>query len=170
MLIPFIDVLYALAIGTGFMSFPKDPFSNVFGTVVFIYTLFIAAQDWYEYHDKAGLIPEKRRLVYFILQIFVILALNQMFAHSVAPSLVAWLIYGGVFCLLNVVWNIITPFERHLLYAGTSGFLSVMAFLFAGFYQSIVDSVPIIDGRWLIFALVIVIPIGTIFFERIIDR
>ena len=135
-----------------------------------LYTLFIAAHDWDEYHDKANFIPEERRLMYFILQIFVILVLNQMFRHSVAYSLVAWLVYAGIFCLLNSLWNIITPFEKHYLYAGTSAFLSVVAFLMAGFYQTLVNFIPLVDGRWIIVVLSIAAPMTTYLFEDRIDK
>jgi uncharacterized membrane protein YvlD (DUF360 family) len=167
---PFIDILYALAIGTGFMSFPNNPEKNILGTTLFIYTLFITAHDWYEYHDKVKVIPEKRYLMYFIIQIFVILVLNQMFRHSVVYSLISWLAYSGVFCLLNTLWNIITPFERHYLYATTSAFLSVVAFLMAGFYQTVVNFIPTIDGRWTIVVFSILIPFVTSLVENWIDK
>ncbi len=41
MLIAIIEILYAIAIGTGVKVFPKEPFSNILGTVVFIYTLLL---------------------------------------------------------------------------------------------------------------------------------
>lgn len=170
MLIPFVDILYGLAIGTGFASFPKDPLSDAFGTAVFIYTLFIAAQDWYEYHDKADLIRQNHRLTYAILQIFVVLVINQMFVHSVSSSLVPWLVYAGIFCVLNVIWNIITPFRNHLLYATTSGILALTALFFSVIYQNLLNYVTVVDGRWLMLVLAVLIPMGINCAEKRIDR
>lgn len=168
-LIPFIDVLYALAIGAGFVAFPKNPLADYFGTLVFVYTLLIAAQDWFEYHDKADMVPEKHRLGYVVLQVFVILALNQMFAHATSDSLVPWLIYAGIFCSLNVVWNVITPFVRHSLYAVTSGVLAIVAFGLAALYPYTVAKHDNI-GRWLILGVAVLAPVLTDYIERKIDK
>ena len=125
MLIPFIDILYSLAIGTGFVYFPENPLQNLAGTVAFVFTLFITAHDWYEYHDKVDIIPKDRILFYHLWQIFVILTLNQMFRHSVTPSLVSWLIYFGVFATLNAIWNGFTQFINHWLFVGTTSILAI---------------------------------------------
>lgn len=168
-LIPFIDVLYALAIGSGFSAFPKNPPKDYFGTVVFIYTLLIAAQDWFEYHDKADIIPDRHRLGYVVLQIFVILTLNQMFVHATSDSLVPWLVYAGVFCLLNGVWNVFTPFVRHYFYAVTSTCLAVVAFVLVFLYPHTVANYGE-RARWLILVLAILIPVLMNCIERKIDK
>lgn len=168
-MIGFIDILYALAIGTGFTNFPKNPIENPLGTSVFIYTLLIAFHDWFEYHDKLPLINEERRYLYYIIQIFVILSLNQMFAHSIDTPLIGWLIYAGIFCLLNVIWNVITPFEKNLLYAATSGFLFVSAFLIVTFYQPIISLFPGYFGDWTILGLALLLTLATVIAERLID-
>ena len=64
MLIPFIDILYSLAIGTGFVFFPENPLENIAGTFAYVFTVLITAHDWYEYHDKAELIPKGQELLY----------------------------------------------------------------------------------------------------------
>lgn len=157
MLISFIDVLYGIAIGTGFMSFPENPFTNQLGTVVFLCTLFITAQDWYQYHTNANVVPEKSHLSYFIIQIFVVLALNQMFVHSSKENLVAWLLYLALFGAINIIWNIITPFENHMKYAVSTGFFTISAILLAYFYQHILNFFPSIDARWLIIVTIMLI-------------
>lgn len=166
MFVSFIDILYALAIGTGFLKFPEDPLANALGTAVFAYTLLVAAHDWYEYHNNAVYIPDNRLLMYFIIQIFVLLTLNQMFVHSVGPSLVGWLVYAGIFSSLNAGWNAITPFEGHLIYAVGSGSVAVVVFMFARFYQPLTCYISGIDGRWVILVLTIIIRTTTYLYIR----
>ena len=150
MFTPFIDILYSLAIGIGFDYFPENPLENVAGTLAFILTLFITAHDWYEYHDKIEIIPKGQELLYHLWQVFVILALNQMFRHSVNPSLTSWLIYFAVFALLNAVWNAFTKFVNHWLFVGTTSLLAAGNLAAGIFYSSIVALAPNIDGRWMI--------------------
>jgi len=79
-----------------------------------------------------------------------------------------WFIYGIIFSLFNVVWNIITPYENHWLYVGISASLSLMASLLAGFYSKILNLLPFaFDGRWIILLIVIIFLTITIIFERI---
>jgi hypothetical protein len=148
--IPFIDILYSLAIGTGFTYFPEFPLQNLPGTVFFIFTLLVAAQDWYEYHDKANIIPKKQELQYHIWQILVVLALNQMFRHSTAVSLQSWLVYFGIFAILNAFWNAFTRFSNHWLFVGTTSLLAIGNFTAGVYYQRIVALSSGIDGRWII--------------------
>lgn len=150
MFIPFIDILYSLAIGIGFDSFPDNPLDNLAGTVAFILTLLIAAHDWYEYHDKASIIPKGQELHYHLFQIFVILTLNQMFRHSVKPTLASWLIYFGIFAVLNVLWNAFTRFTNHWLFVVTTSLLAIGNLSAGIFYSSIVGLVSGIDARWII--------------------
>ena len=149
-LIPFIDILYSLAIGTGFVYFPENPLENIAGTFTFILTLFIAAHDWYEYHDKADVVPQDKAGFYHLWQVFVILVLNQMFRHSVTPSLVSWLIYFGVFATLNAVWNAFTRFVDHWLFVATTSLLAIGNFAAGIFYSRITALVPTTDGRWIV--------------------
>ena len=150
MLVSFIDILYSLAIGTGFIYFPENPLENLAGSFTFILTLLIAGHDWYEYHDKADTIKQRKQLLYHLWQVFVILALNQMFRHSVSVSLVSWTIYFGIFALLNVVWNAYNKFLHHWLFAGATSLLAIGNFAAGIFYPKIVAVVPNIDGRWVI--------------------
>lgn len=150
MLIPFIDILYSLAIGTGFVFFPENPLENVAGTFAFVFTVLITAHDWYEYHDKVELVPKGQELLYHTWQVFVILALNQMFRHSVAPSLQSWLIYFGIFAILNVVWNAFTEFVNHWLFVGTTSVLAIGHLAAGIFYPTIIATIPSIDGRWVV--------------------
>jgi hypothetical protein len=158
----FIDIIYAVVIGTGFTNFPYNPKANVLGTFMFMYTLFVTAHDWYEYHHKFDRIPQKRRIWYFFIQICVLVVLNQMFKHSTSYSLVMWLSYVCIFCLLNTIWNLITPFENHRLYALTSIILALITLLMVVSYQSIIGFIPVfaakLDGRWIIPLLAIITP------------
>lgn len=151
MFIPFIDILYSLAIGTGFVYFPINPLENVPGTVIFLFTLFVAAQDWHEYHDKVDVISKEKLLFYHIWQIFVVLALNQMFRFSAEPSLIPWLAYFGIFAILNAIWNAFTIFLNHWLFVITAVLLATGNFAAVFFYSVLVSAVPDIDSRWIIF-------------------
>ncbi len=150
MFIPFIDILYSLAIGTGFVYFPENPLNNIAGAFAFMFSLFIAGHDWYEYHDKAEIIPKERELLYHVWQAFVVLVLNQMFRHSVESSLQSWLIYFGIFATLNAVWNAFTKFVNHWLFVGTTSIVAIGSFTAGFFYNKIIVFLPNVDGRWLI--------------------
>lgn len=115
MLISFIDVLYGIAIGTGFIAFPKNPLTDMTSSLVFLFTLLISAHDWYEYHtnEKYG---EGKMLFYFVIQIFIVLMLNQMFIHASDTTITAWLSYYVIFVSLNVIWNFFLMYENHRSY------------------------------------------------------
>jgi hypothetical protein len=170
MFLPFIDILYSLAIGIGFDHFPETPLENTAGTAAFMLTLLVAAHDWYEYHDKLDIIPKRQVLRYHLWQVLVILALNQMFRHSVAPSLAAWLIYFSIFAALNAVWNAFTKFVNHWFFVGTTSLLAV-GNLFAGiFYSSVIAVVPVADERWVILVGELLFLGVILFLTRVFNR
>lgn len=119
----FGDILYGVVIGFGFTFFPDAPREHPLQTALFLWTLVITAQDWYQFHSLYGpRVAEGERgqalgRWQFFSQLVAILALYQMFVHAGDATMAAWLAWAIVFLAATAWWNLITPYPAHRAYA-----------------------------------------------------
>ncbi len=126
--ISFIELLYAVAIGASFSVIPANPLSNIFGFLVFIFSIGVAGYDWYQYHDSIDEIKDGYSFGNFLLQIIVIMLLSLMLVHAFDTSLFWWLIFWGCIDLIDLFWNVTINFEKKWLYVTTSAIQCIAIF------------------------------------------
>lgn len=120
-LVPFIDILYGLAIGTAFTVFPVDPLRRWQTSLVFLTTIWFAVQDWYEYHlDQNRIQDNKLRdpgAHIHMMAILNTLVIHLMFRYAGLEILRSWLLSYGALCLLGSIYNIRVEFKNNKLFA-----------------------------------------------------
>lgn len=119
--VPFIDILYGLAIGTGFTLFPDDPLRRWQTALIFLTSIWLTVQDWYEYHlDQDRIQGNKLHdpgVHIHMMSVLNTLAIHLMFRYAGLEELRNWLLSYGALCLLGSIYNIRVEFKNNKLFA-----------------------------------------------------
>lgn len=171
MIQPFIDALYAIAIGLGFTEFPENPLTNKPAVLFFGFTLVLAALDWYYYRGFESTVPSERRFLYYSLQVVTVLVLSQMFRHSHADVVKPWLAYFIVLNLLGVAWDLLANVQNAAAFVSINGLFIVVSALGLFFYDKLDGTSPFgIDLRYTVFGAEMLVILAAIPILRIFNR
>lgn len=135
MIQPFLDTLYSIAIGLGFTDFPKNPLKNWPAVLFFVFTLVLAALDWYYYRGFEPAIPTERKSLYYILQVVTVLVLSQMFRHSQEDSIRPWLAYFIILNVLGVAWDLLAQVQNIGAFAAINALFILVSALALIYYR-----------------------------------
>ena len=163
--ISFIELLYAVAIGASFAIIPMNPLKNIFGFMVFLFSILFSAYDWYQYHDSLDEIKNGKSFLNFFSTIITTMLLFLMLVHSFDPSLIWWLVFYGLINVIDIGWNLSTKLDKKWLYIGTSFMQCLIIFLFASLLK-----VKIVENNYALFIVIVIVFCFMWIFEKRIDK
>lgn len=106
----FIDILYAVVLGTGFPRFVE---ASIGGKLVLIFTVLLMSHSWYQVHNRARKVTQTRKWHYsnLIIQLAVLLCFSQMLVYCREPQLRNWFFYYAGVLICDTAWNAITRID-----------------------------------------------------------
>ena len=130
----FIQPIYAFVIGFGFFTIESKDWNGEFSRkelislLLYLFTFFIAAHDWLEYHKKK--LPEKLNFVKSIPQMCSLLAIGFMFSNARLDNVLLWCWGAIVLTVSNLVALIWTEDGKLIWNWGSAVFLLLLAIFF----------------------------------------
>jgi hypothetical protein len=129
------DIIFSTVLGYGFTQFPKEPFSNISSTLLFLLTLSIGIVDWFGNHYYTKTVKARFSLVFFIFQILTLLILTQMFNSTDSSSIQRWFLNFGIYLSLYIFWNILTDFNNKTFFISMIAFGSILSYFVSAYYD-----------------------------------
>jgi hypothetical protein len=158
-IVNFIEILYSIAIGIGFTEFPIKPHENLPNAILFFVILFIAAKDWFYYHEFQKLVTPEKKFQSNIVQIISVLILSQLFKQEVIGELRLWIFYLIIFIVAGIYWNWLVAFSNYRainkINAVIVFFNAVLLFLFP--YIQSLSSLSNAEFRYLVLGYELVV-------------